>query len=93
MATLQKVLEPAVLPEAGDDEDLQEAPGDVSDSISVANEPPKAAATRPIDFMAGIQVQRMDDGRLVLEAKPEAAAAFASMLEGVAAMLKQLAPP
>ena len=93
MATLQRVLEPAVVPEAGDDEDMQEAPGDVSDSVSVEGSPPKPAAATPMDFMSGIQVQRMEDGRMVLEAKPEAAAAFASMLEGVAAMLKQLAPP
>ena len=40
--------------------------------------------------MAGIRVQRLEDGRLVLEAQPEAAATFAAVLEGVAALLKQL---
>jgi SNF2 family DNA or RNA helicase len=51
-----------------------------------------ASSTPVSDLIAGIRVQRLEDGRLVLEAKPEAAATFAAMLEGVAAMLKQAAP-
>ena len=71
----------------------QDASEDVND---VAAAPPVALPSATMapasDFMAGIRVQRMGDGRLVLEAKPEAAAAFAAMLEGVAALLKQVTP-
>ena len=84
ISRLQETLEPVLEPEAVDEEDEAEPPGDVSDQV----EPPKDGR---IDFMAGVSMQRMADGRLVLEAKPEVAAALASVFEGIAAMLKQQA--
>lgn len=84
ISKLQEALEPVLEPEAVDEEDEAEPPGDVSDQV----EPPKEGR---IDFMAGVSMQRLADGRLVLEAKPEVAAALASVFEGIAAMLKQQA--
>lgn len=97
MATLQRVLAPAPVPElpAGAEEEEPEPSGDVSDTTAAAPGPapaPGAMQAPGLDFMAGIRVQRMEDGRLILEAKPEAAAGFAAMLEGLAALLRQVAP-
>ena len=44
-------------------------------------------------LLNGITMKRLDDGRMVLEAEPQAATTFAAMLEGVAALLRQLPPP
>jgi hypothetical protein len=44
-------------------------------------------------MMPGIDVRRTADGRLVLEAQPEAAATFAAMLESVAALMRQMSAP
>jgi hypothetical protein len=41
--------------------------------------------------MAGVTMQRLADGRPLLEAKPEVAAVLASVFEGLAAMFKQQA--
>ncbi len=56
-------------------------------SVEPATERP-APPSLPTSFLEGIRVERLEDGRMVLEAKPEAAAAFAAMLEGVAALLR-----
>lgn len=45
------------------------------------------------ELLSGIRVQRLADGRLVLEAEPRAAETFAARLEGVAALLKQAVEP
>ncbi len=64
--------------------DEPEPESEVSDTVA-----PVSAA--PNQFLAGVTMQRLTDGRLVLEAKPEVAAALASVFEGIAAMLKQQA--
>lgn len=97
MTNLQEVLSPD-LPVVPEDDERQDATEELSEeeAIDVAapvDTPPALAPTAPAtEWMTGIKVQRMEDGRMVLEAKPEAAAAFAAMLEGVASLLKQVAP-
>lgn len=54
-----------------------------------APQAPAAAA----ELLQGITVQRLADGRLVLEAKPESAEVLASMFEGMASLLRQLPAP
>jgi len=73
----------------GEDDDAPEPTADVVDSSPA----PGPRSPGALDFLAGIRVQRLEDGRMLLEAQPEAAATFAAMLEGVAALLKQAAPP
>lgn len=92
LATLRELAAPPAqepAPDAEDDDAVEPAP-DLADSSPDAAPPRSPGA---LDFLAGIRVQRLDDGRMLLEAQPEAAATFAAMLEGVAALLKQAAPP
>ena len=99
MTTMQQLVEPATASEkvaASEEEELVEVAEEVSDTTPAA--PPAAApATTPLlgatETLAGIQVQRLADGRVILEAQPHAAAAFTAMLEGVASLMKQLLPP
>lgn len=91
LAKLQETLEPMLqaepvpLAEAAEPQpDEPEPEPDVSDTVA-----PRSAA--PSQLMAGVTMQRLADGRLVLEAKPEVAAVLASVFEGLAAMFKQQA--
>ena len=91
LAKLQETLEPALgaasapLVEAAEPQpDEPEPETDVSDTVA-----PVTAAQSQV--MTGVTMQRLPDGRLVLEAKPEVAAALASVFEGLAAMFKQQA--
>ena len=89
-------VELPALPAARTDAEAETEAEDVQDA---APTPPPAPVAEPVmpaparALLAGITVQRLEDGRMVLEAQPEAAATFAAMLEGVAALLKQLPPP
>jgi hypothetical protein len=76
---------------------VDEAEGEEAiDAPTASPQPaPSDEVTRPAgpqaDLFAGVSVQRLPDGRLVLEAQPEAAATLASLFEGMAALLKQSA--
>jgi hypothetical protein len=83
LAKLQEALEAEPVPLAEAAEPQPDEP-DVSDTVA----PVSAAQSQ---FMAGVTMQRLPDGRLVLEARPEVAAVLASVCEGIAAMLKQQA--
>ena len=66
---------------------------EVVDTASVASraEPKAPALVAPTTgIVPGIEVRRTEDGRLILEAQPEAAATFAAMLESVAALMRQV---
>ena len=52
---------------------------------------PEAAAPVAADLLAGITVKKQPDGRMVVEAAPEAAKTLAAMLEGLAGMLRAAA--
>jgi superfamily II DNA or RNA helicase len=84
ISRLQETLEPGVEAEGVEEDEDSDVAGDVSDQVEAPSE-------GRVDFMAGVSLQRMADGRLVLEAKPEVAAALASVFEGLAAMFKQQA--
>lgn len=91
LAKLQETLEPTLeaepvpLAEAAEPQpDEPDPEPDVSDTVA----PVSAASSQ---LMAGVTMQRLSDGRLVLEAKPEVAAVLASVFEGIAAMFKQQA--
>lgn len=80
LSTIQQLAAaPAVEPAAGDDEADDVAAPDEEPAVSdAAPAEPLAVRRAPAatDVLAGIRVQRMSDGRLVNEAKPEAATAF-----------------
>jgi hypothetical protein len=104
---LERLVEPTVVPAVAgpedDDEDRVEVMGPGEAEGAPGSPPPprsvdpaaerSAPPSLPTGFLEGIRVERLEDGRMVLEAKPEAAATFAAMLEGVAALLRQLPPP
>jgi hypothetical protein len=99
ISTMQRMLAPVELPSLQselEEEEPQEPRGDVLDSTSPAPAPTPALESLPganpqvKDFMQGIRVERLPDGRTILEAQPEAAANMAAMLEGMAGLLKQL---
>jgi len=55
-----------------------------------------SAAPAPVDvrgLFSRLQVRRESDGRVVIEAPPEAASALSALFEGMAAMLQSLASP
>ncbi len=97
LATVQRLVEPAALPESPDvlEESGTHATGlDVVDTTPEVPEPSPIArgsvkSSSGIPVIAGVKMTRLADGRVVLEAEPEAAAALAAMFEGMAAMLKQ----
>jgi hypothetical protein len=97
LATVQRLVEPALTPdssEPGEDRESLET-GDVVDTAPTpgasapipALNPP--TATNP--WMAGIRMERLEDGSMRIEAPPEAAATLAAVLEGMAALFKQAA--
>ncbi|MBX7114096.1 MAG: DEAD/DEAH box helicase [Myxococcaceae bacterium] len=99
MSTMRQLVEPVTVPEAAtasEEEELPETVDDVSDATPPNPAPGAAPEASPVfnaaNGFAGIQVQRLADGRVILEAQPHAAEAFAAMLEGVAALMKQMAP-
>lgn len=98
LSTVQRLVEPVTPPESTDNPDEGESlePEDVIDTTPMAKESigPSPAASQPAaasQLMSGVRVERLADGRMVIEAQPEAAAALAAMFEGMAALLKQAA--
>ncbi|MFM2151754.1 MAG: hypothetical protein RL199_189 [Pseudomonadota bacterium] len=86
--------------EAGEDDlDAVERPSPEAGSETLDSAPVETPASAPeslstaAPMMPGIDVRRTADGRLVLEAQPEAAATFAAMLESVAALMRQMSAP
>ena len=66
---------------------------------SVAATPPLAAST-PVpsavdvrDVLSKLKMRREPDGRVLIEAEPEAVSALGALFEGMAAMLQALAKP
>jgi hypothetical protein len=55
-----------------------------------ADSAPRPLSSAASELVAGIRVERLPDGRLLLEANPEVAQTFAAMLEGVAGLLRKL---
>jgi SNF2 family DNA or RNA helicase len=98
LSTVQRLVDPVIPPEGADSSDEGEStePGDVVDTTPMAAEPstpspPATQAATASPLMLGVRVERLPDGRMVLEAQPEAAATLAAMFEGMAALLKQAA--
>jgi hypothetical protein len=91
LATPEVAGEPGAAVEISDDELVAEDEGIAEAPAPEPLRPEAPGSASPVaSFLEGITVQRLDDGRMVLEAKPEAAATFAAMLEGMAALLRQL---
>jgi hypothetical protein len=84
IASLQKTVVPDIAPQADGDEDAAEHAADSGDRVLPERD-------GRIDLLAGVSLQKLADGRLVLEAKPEVAGALAAMLEGLVSMLRQQA--
>ena len=58
--------------------------------------PPTVSTSAPVDvrgLFSRLQVRRESDGRVVIEAPPDAANALSALFEGMAAMLQSLASP
>jgi hypothetical protein len=102
LATVQRIVEPTLVPDVPDapeEKELLEAAEDVVDTTPAPAEvlrlPTPAAPMGGTPWMAGVRLQRLEDGSMRIEAPPEAAATLASMFEGMAALFKQAAsaPP
>jgi hypothetical protein len=103
LSSLQRLVEPVIVPKtpaaeaAADNAD--DAALDPPEAPEVPAESPPARSTEtaspPAPFaaapalMAGIQIKRLDDGRMIFEAQPEAATRLAALFEGFAALLRQ----
>ncbi|MGQ0505991.1 MAG: DEAD/DEAH box helicase [Myxococcaceae bacterium] len=100
LATVQRMVEPVILPdpsEAAEDSEVPET-GDVEDTVpTVAELKPSVAPAVPVlpsevtQLMANVRMERLEDGRMRIDAPPEAAASMAAMFEGLAALFRQAA--
>lgn len=99
LSTVQRLVDPVVIPEFSETTEDPELPADTGDVTDLSPGTPDAASKPPSPapvaefgpWMKGVRMERLADGRMRLEAPPEAAATLAAVFEGMAGLFRQAA--